>query len=312
MESEEFGNYSSISFDNNVAQRVIPDVVFTLICLVAAMANTILIYIIFKFRRLHTVPNFFLANWAIADLATLLTTPSTYRLIAMLDNISLSGMFMCSLYGIGAAAQVTLIIYVFLLTLDWCLAAYFENASMKFRKYTKFYIFAIWIFMFLFLCLSIVFCINRHFFHGLHAFMVVFGFMGLFLFVTVLQICRAVRKCRRRTLNYPTIMLTITTSFVLSWFAAFVNVFAMFGFGIFHRSVEYISATLLFCTSIIVFIIFYRGSPDFQACLSRLFRRNKINYEEADFNFHSTGRKPIVKNISHCSFNNKEQNVFVC
>ncbi|KAF5298885.1 hypothetical protein FQR65_LT09536 [Abscondita terminalis] len=209
MESEEYGNFSSISFDNKVAQRVIPDVVFTLVCMVAVMANSSLIYTILKFKRLHTVPNLILANWAIADLVTLLTTPSFYRLIAILDHVSLSGMFMCSLYGIGAASQI----------------------------------------------------------------------------------CRAIRKCKRRALNYPTVMLTVTTSFVLSWFAAIVNLFVMFGFGIFHRIVE--------------------GSSDFQACLSRLFRRNKSNYEEADFNFHSTGRKPIAKNISHCSFNNKEQNVFV-
>ncbi|KAF5298883.1 hypothetical protein FQR65_LT09534 [Abscondita terminalis] len=172
MESEEFGNFSSVYFDNNDTHRVIQDVAFTLVCVVAVLVNLVLIFTIFKFRKLHTEPNVILANWAIANLALLLNTPSTYRLISALDKVSLSGMFMCSLYGIGAAAQLTLIIYVFLLTLDWCLAAYFENASKKFRKYTKFYIYAIWIFMCLLLCLSVVFCINRRFFHGLHALMV--------------------------------------------------------------------------------------------------------------------------------------------
>ncbi|KAK4876083.1 hypothetical protein RN001_012505 [Aquatica leii] len=312
MESEENGNYSTISFDNESTQHIVQDVIFTLICIVAMTANVLLICTTFKFKRMRTVPHIILANWAIADLTCLLTTPSTYRLIVMADRISLSSLFMCTLYEVGSAAQVTVIIYAFLLSLDWYIAAYFENASKKFRKYINFYIVIIWISMFSVLCISIVFCINRYFAHWIYVIMASFGYICLFLFIIVLQICRIVRKCRRRELSYPTLMLTIATALVLSWFMSFAHMCVMGIQGVFFRIIGIISMTLLFCTGILVFIILYKKSNDFHACLNRLLKRDRNNYEEADFNFHSSGRKPIVKNIAHCSFNNKEQNVFVC
>ncbi|KAK5645375.1 hypothetical protein RI129_006675 [Pyrocoelia pectoralis] len=312
MESEQFGNFSNLTFDaTSSAHYIIQDVIFTILCFVAMLANVGLIYTIFHFRRMRTVPNLILANWAIADLSCLLTTPSTYRLIALMDNISLSSLFMCSLYEIGNTAQVATLFFAILLSIDWYIAAYFENTSKTFRKYMKFYLAVLWVCMFCVLCIGVVYCVYNYFANFVLATIIFFSYCALFLFIIIAQMCNCVRRCKSRRVTYPKLMLNVATAFTISWFFGFVNFFIMTAVNKYYRIVEIISSILVFCTSIIIFMIMYRQDNDFHACINNVLRRDRSGYEEANFDFRTPVRKPIVKNGAQCLFSNKDQNVFM-
>uniref|UniRef100_A0A1Y1KMV9 G-protein coupled receptors family 1 profile domain-containing protein n=1 Tax=Photinus pyralis TaxID=7054 RepID=A0A1Y1KMV9_PHOPY len=313
MEAEEFGNFSNLTFDaTSSAHYFVQDMLFTMLCFVAILANVGIIYTTFHFRRMRTVPNIILANWAIADLSCLLTTPSNYRLIAILDNISLPGVFVCSLYEVGNSAAMATLFFAIFLSTDWCIAAFFESASKKFRKYTVHYLLVFWVCVLGVLCVGVVYCIHNYLSYLIQAIMILIAYCTLLLFVVTLQICNCVKKCRRRRVSYPKLMLNISTAFTISWFIGFVNLFIMAGANRFYRVVEMISSIFLYCTSIMIFIILYRQSNDFHACVNNILRRDRSGYEEANFDFHTPVRKPIVKNGANCLFSNRDQNVFIC
>lgn len=313
MESEEFGNFSNLTFNaTSSAHYFVQDLVFTMLCLVAILANVGIIYTTFHFKRMRTVPNIILANWAIADLSCLLTTPSNYRLIAVLDNISLSGGFVCTLYEASHTAQVATLFLAIFLSVDWCIATYFESASKKVRKYTMYYLLVFWMCVLGVLCVGVVYCVHSYLAYLIQAIMIFIAYCTLLLLVLTLQICNCVKRCRRRRVSYPKLMLNVATAFAMSWFIGFVNLFIMAGASRYYRIVEMISAIFICFTSIIIFIILYRQSNDFHACINNILRRDRSGYEEANFDFHPPVRKPIVKNGANCLFSNRDQNVFIC
>lgn len=140
MEYEDINlNISDLTIDSEVTVESSKDhlpfeVMFTIFCIVGVIADAMSIYIIFHFKRMRTVSNIILANWYIFDLVTLVVAPSAYRIISVLENLSISEKLVCTLSAVSSFAHIAIVVIPMVVTIHWALAAFWPGAYAKARR----------------------------------------------------------------------------------------------------------------------------------------------------------------------------------
>lgn len=263
-------------------QFLVQETVFTLFCVVGICADAAIIYTVFCFKRLHTVPNIFLANWAIADLCSLIVTPSSYRVISVIESVSVSQEFICFLFHTDLIFHSTAMIFMVVLSLDWCLSAFFRRVLESFRNYYKISVGSIWVIALLLCSISTRLCIKRMY-HFIPGYLLLFSYCTLLLFVVALQLFRCTQRViKREHTNHPTLMLTLATIFVLNWLVGLLN-FLVYELGgpDYHWLVTIFTQCVIFASAIINFILMYRFNNDFHACVRQALKRSDERYVNA-------------------------------
>ncbi|KAF5298886.1 hypothetical protein FQR65_LT09537 [Abscondita terminalis] len=262
----------TVDTDGNVnysasRDRIAKEVVLTIFFVVGMFADVAIFYTIFCFKRIRTVPNIFLANWAVADLLCLMLAPSGYRILSVIAKSSISHEFMCFLEEFGASFHITVILFIIVTLIDWFIAAHFGGASERFRNNYVLVISVIWVF-------AIVFAI------------------------VVLQTSRLVQKLRRSPINSPTMNLTLATAFLGCSLLSIINIFSSYFFWA-HPALEVITIVVLFSNSVINLILLFTLNRDFRECFLLAIKCKGHNYEDVvpEFNNpirHSNNRKSDI------------------
>lgn len=300
MDYEDSSNFTNTTNTENVKKLIhliFQEIIYTIFVAIGIIADGFIIYTIFKFKRMHSVPNILLANWAIADICSLIANPSSYRLITTFDNSEALHNVVCSLLHIDLAFHNNAVLFIFALLLDWCFAVYFPSRLEKLRNAYKIFIGILWTFILIYSVLSIRFCIKKIQFF-VSALLFVFSYFGLCIFLTLLHSIRCIQKCRKKQSNYSNLMLIIGTVYTLSWLLGFLDLFVIMI--MVHPALSFISECCTFVSAIVTFVLLFRLNKDFQACFLQILKRPENRYAETlpepDFSnkdIHNAATMPI-------------------
>ena len=107
-------------------------ILYTIICVVGLLGNTLVIYVICRFSGMQTVTNVYILNLAIADDCFLIGIP--FLLITMRNRTWPFGKFMCESYMISTSInQFTSSIFVFVMSADRYVAVCHPISQHKYR-----------------------------------------------------------------------------------------------------------------------------------------------------------------------------------
>ncbi|KAK4876084.1 hypothetical protein RN001_012506 [Aquatica leii] len=259
--------------------RIAKEVILTIFFVFGMSADVAIFYTIFCFKRIRTVPNIFLANWAIADLLCLMVAPSGYRILSVMAKTSLSHEFMCFLEEFGATFHVTVLLFIIVTLIDWFIAAHFGGASEKYRNNYVIIIGAIWVFAIIFASIFSGICFHYYsvFVHQILALLISYSLV--LLLVVVLQLSRVVQKFRQSPINSPTMNLTLATAFIGCSLLSIINIMSAFFFW-YHPAFEIITVVVLFCSSIINLILLLTLNREFRECFVLAVKCKSYNYED--------------------------------
>lgn len=241
------------------------EIVFLICCTIAFIADVLIIFTILRFKQMRNVRNLFIANWAAIDVCSLVVTPTGYRILSIFSNFSISSRAKCILFELGAASHYMVIICVFIVLLDWFIAAYFLNASRKIRSYHKIFLGLTWGVFILIVILYCYGCKNGWYNYFLHTFATFFTLCGVTLFIIILHIINGVQKCRKKPLEYPKLGLHLGTCFIMCYIMAVANIFLVDFLRMYHPFFAIISACFVFCNGIANLIVLYFCDTHFQA-----------------------------------------------
>lgn len=295
MDYDDVGNYT---FDEEImpgrsAADIAREIVFIIFCLVGVCADAAIIFNILRLQRVRTVPNILLANWAIADLCSLLVAPSGYELIHVLENISMSPEFLCGLQHFGSVLHLTVVVFVMIISADWFIEAYFPIKSETIRNYHRYVIGATWITSLLFCGVNTGICLSGR--NTRFAVYLLYSSFWLLLAITIaLQSSRAVRKyLLKRPVDCPSLMLTLATAFAGSWLLSYITAWISY-----NMVIQTIAVGMVFSNSIVNFTILYLLDKDFQSCLLQALKRPGSGYEDSI----AGSDNPAYKNFANDSF----------
>lgn len=263
------------SFNDSLAHEIL----FGLCCTAAFFADLSIVYTILYFKRMRTVSNILIANWAIFDILTLLVTPSGYRLIFLFEHLTVPRTFLCVLFKLGSGLHLNLIFYVFIVLIDWSLAAYFPKISKKIRVFYKYILGFSWAVL---IILSIVYvntCRTLYFYNYFNVIAMLITFSTMTLYVIILHCVRAVQKCRRVPQDYSNVSLYLITSFVCCNILAFFNLLLIEFNSLYEPIYATIGACAAFCNSIVTLTLLYFFDRNFKAYFLQILRCNAKKYE---------------------------------
>lgn len=253
------------------------EIIFSIFCVIGICADVIIIYSIFHFKQIRTVSNIFIANWAIADLSSLVITPSAYRLISVIEAFSLSIKFECILYEVGTLMHIAVLIFVSLLLVDWCLSVYFYNLYKEYKLYYKRVIGIIWIVIILPNCIAVGMCLGDSFMLTDTIFVYIFCFVLLALLI--IQMINIVLRIKKIVLRSNNMSLTLATTYIVVLTISICIVFS-----INYMSYGFLSILVncaIFSNSIVNLAILFYFDKDFQACVNQIFKKPNQKYSEA-------------------------------
>lgn len=306
MDYEDFNNLTSQDVEEQSIHLVFQEIIFTLFVVIGITADIAIIYTIVRFKILHTTPNILLANWALADIFSLLFNPSSYRTITAINQSDTIQDMICILFQADLAFHNNAILFIFSLLVDWCISAYFPRILERTRKYYKIYVGILWTFVSLYCILSARFCLKKInvYVSGILFF---FDYLGLFLFVIIIHIVRAIRRWKLKESNYSNLMLIVGTSYTLCWVLGFLD-FVLLEVGSVHPMVPFLAECCTFLSAIIILYILYRLDRDFEACFLQLFKRPKDRYENIISDQEAYDAPPQGSSTSHLINDGKEFN----
>jgi len=310
MDYDETVNISTFDSNDEMPASVSRDhltqeIIFTIFFIIGICADILIIYTILRFKRMRSVPNIFLANWAIADLCCLVVTPSAYRLTSALKHFSLSHEFICFMEESGATLHITVILFVMVVVLDWFIAAYFGGASEKFRSRYKIVIGSIWLFAIIWSSIYSIMCMSISYYLIHQEYLLLLCYAAVLLAVIVFQGSRVIQKIRNVSVDYPTLMLTLPTAFIINSVLSFLAL--IFDVPFRHQAFEIIAVCLLFSSSIVNLILLYFLDKDFHACFLQAMKRSGDRYEETISEFDNPIRNTDHKDNVKISFHNSEE-----
>lgn len=263
------------AFEGHATQRFAFELILFFLGLLGISVDTAISYTIFKFRKLRTPPNIFLASWSLADGCSLFWTPVNYKILLYNDHIPSVGR--CALYELESSVHSIVVLSMILLTLDWCLANYFPSRSETFRVHYNIAVGLAWgVPGFLFL-VNLVLCVKER--GNLPTFLMSgFGVLCLAGFVLALQISRPIRKCRGQLESEPSPMLLMTTTYVIFLTVAYVVVVSFRGFS---RSLSnFLLESIMYTTAPRNFLIMVWLHPDFKSYVKQALRCSRHKYVE--------------------------------
>ncbi|KAF2893235.1 hypothetical protein ILUMI_12939 [Ignelater luminosus] len=277
------------------------------------LADTAIIYGIYRFKRLKTPSNVFLANWAIADLLSIVTVPTIIVNYVLIFDPS-SYIYTCLTTHATVTCHLAVTVFGLLLSIDWCTAAYWPRISDKVRNRYLFIIVAIWLVLLLFYILSSALCISGiHFYFNVIIF-VIFYAINL-LFVIVLQCTRIVQKCRTGSITYPESLngrLAIISIITFSYLLAAVNVALEYA-NVYHSSYDYIatyactiiSAITVLASSVVTLGVLCWFDKNFRLCVFPIGSNTHARFENE---VSETEESPATFNNSN-HLSNSNQNI---
>lgn len=280
MDNDTFNNntFDDDAIPSSFAGLIAQEVIYTIFAVTGVILNVASIYTINRFKQLKTVPNLLFSNWAIADSLSLLITPSTFRLLLMIDNFDLHPKYQCAILEADLIFHNVAILLMIIISFDWCFATYFPNVLKRVRQCCKFVILVMWGFAFFFVIITVRLCI-RKIRHWTTVLVLISLYLLLLLCTIVNQISRCVQKCRKIDSRHSTLMLNISSTYTICWFPGFIFYSFVDLFHI-HPLLAFVTESPIFCCTIINFVIMYKGNHEFQACLRQLLKHSRERYTE--------------------------------
>ncbi|KAF2893234.1 hypothetical protein ILUMI_12938 [Ignelater luminosus] len=236
------------------------------------IADAAIIYGIFRFRRLRTIPNIFLANWAIANMLSIMILPTNL-------GVAMFGLFyeyLCLLVHATVTLHLAALLFGILLLFDWCTAVYYQRISEKLRKRYVTLIATLWSIVLLFYSLSAGLCISDvHYYFTVILFVIVYVIN--ILIVIALQCSRIVQKFKANPITYPNLLtarLTVLTIITLSYLfgtihltLSYFDVYARHYNFIFTHIALILSAISVLSSSVVILGVVCWLDKDFRLCL---------------------------------------------
>ncbi|KAF2888773.1 hypothetical protein ILUMI_17400 [Ignelater luminosus] len=234
--------------------------ILVVVCVISICTNLAITFTIFfnYSKNLKTVPNILIANWAVADLITLILSPIVNVGYTVLEYDSEGVIVFDFLAEFRVIFFNTSIFFALALVTDWCLASYFLKSSNQFRKYYKYVIASVWGYTLIFVCLSIGFNVTYGPFYIVPLVLTHFSYPILAFLVVLMHF---VRICK--STNNPALTLMLATIFVVCWFEFWITMtYIIFG-NLYFSFLEIPT----YIPGIIIFIILYFKDQDFQTHL---------------------------------------------
>lgn len=241
-----------------------------IVCILGIFANLAIICTIFSFKRLRTVPNMLLGNWAIADMYPMV-------IIFFISVLSIFGDFIYAPVTVlnvvvetEAVLCNTVLSFVVVSLIDWYLASYHYKLSERYRKHYKSIIIVLWVLTVLLIGVSVI--VNLQ---GKSFYIPLVSFFFIYILVTVLLIIahciRCIQNCEEKISGYSTLTLVFATVLVLLWFTRWLNSFMEVD------SYYFLNLLLIpnFFPSIIIVITMYCKDKEFRVCFVNLWRCTK-------------------------------------
>ncbi|XP_044272063.1 kappa-type opioid receptor-like [Tribolium madens] len=213
------GNFSDELVESQVPlhERIFLEL-FTLVALLSLAANSLLIFVIVKYKKLRKdATNVIFLHVNILQAVYFFSAPLTWRtaIYFFLDSPVHFTVF-CALFQIEACVGAAIIGFLFLLICDSYLKIYYKEKYRKFCRIYKFFIIVIYILMLCTCTITVNVCFGRHMF----AFTYVFIFFAICVAIAILIIIDIIHVFRKRKLtNYKdsNIGLVVANFYFLLW-----------------------------------------------------------------------------------------------
>ncbi|KAJ8982900.1 hypothetical protein NQ317_004330 [Molorchus minor] len=112
--------------------QIIQTILFTVVCLVGLVGNTLVIYVVIRFSKMQTVTNMYIVNLAIADECFLIGIP--FLIATLLHRHWIFGYFACKVYMISTSInQFTSSILLCIMSADRYIAVCHPISSPRWR-----------------------------------------------------------------------------------------------------------------------------------------------------------------------------------
>lgn len=270
--------------------RIYQEIAVTIFLGIGICADLAIAYTILQFKRLKTPTNIFIANWAIADMCSLIVTPSVYGLMSVITRLPIPYAFLIVVEVFGLLLHVLVMVFAITVLLDWFISAYFEKIAQKIHDNYKILVTVLWL-----LCIgygAILSILSLETYYFIHVPYLVVGCYFLLILLTIVCHCsRAVQKCRKKQILYSTFSLYLATAYAGESLLGilgilFINIVK------FHKALFVFIGCLFFSSSVVNLVLFYFFDTDFQACFRQVLKRTGDSYEESICNFDN----PLIHN----------------
>ncbi|RZB41625.1 7tm 1 domain containing protein [Asbolus verrucosus] len=187
------------------------------ITLVAIVADVLIIYVIARFKNLHTTTNIYILNWSLCNVLFLILSPINFTVLAFLEYVSRE--ITCVWFGEILITLTGNFIFALALTFDWYTLNFCsQSLFVKIRRYYKFEIMSIWIIIVL---LSFYIC-----FHCILPIMHEWIFIVVtvsFVFMFIIQIVRLIKLKTSSVIDEKSkLTLILVSSYFLCWVPNYV------------------------------------------------------------------------------------------
>lgn len=268
---------------------------YTVLSIACIIANSLLIFVILKHRRLRKEKeNIILLNWCILNTFFMVTQPTTFR-IGMYWTKMWNFTTFCVLEQTEYTALFGDIILIELLLLYWFLKVYYPRASRKLSAHLHFVLIVVYLVFVACVALHIETCVNRYF--GFSEVILIFAYGIFILFMIAMNITHLVK---RRKLVQPTTISNIPYILSNIFFVAIFPLLIFFiisgCFGVHYYAIMsffIISFFLGIMNPIYFFITLYKFDRNFNTFLGYVLRCKCNQYGNDEMQ-----EEPVVYNTT--------------
>lgn len=243
------------------------------------LANAIIVYSIFHYKTLTTIPNIFLANWSIADFLSIISIPIFTAIYVMLSPHE---PYAYSCFSVQAIIILHVVVLWFgiLLSIDWLAAVYCIRISGKLRRCYCAVVTFIWIAAFLLYLLCASLCLSDVYYYVSVVLFFIFYAISQ-LFAIMLESHTIMNRSKINSTSYQssiqtrllviTVILCSYLTGVIFLVLEYLNIFKSIYDDVFKRFCVFVSVLPIFCRSVIGLGILYYLDGDFRSCLLPVF-----------------------------------------
>lgn len=248
---------------------------------ISAVANVLIVYVIFRYSTMRTKPNIYLANWCICNFLVMILAPPTLKIFEIFDSASED--FVCfweeSLYGFLVGNLMFVVIYL----LDWYIVTYCkQGCSVTCRNVSIYIIIITWIIILGLTIASITFCL-QNLSQPLTLACFIFGFFIVFIVIILVYILRFIQKRMSSiVLEKSTIELILVSSYFLCWLLNWVSLYMQLFLRLYiNEDFESMTFFIGYSNAWIMVILLYYFDKSFKVCFRNTFR---LKLEDFDSN----------------------------
>lgn len=265
--------------------------------------NAVIIYIIFHYKRLQTMTNIILANWAIAHSGFLLVIFDFFRLMSVICDLDIPSIVMCFVFQLQESCFLLVVTFMNWMIINWCLGAYWPEKQMWFRKHFKIILAVIWGALALWTTALSVLCELKIYFKYRY-FLTPLSFYVLIGIVIGTHIVSGIQKFRKKVSRQSALMKMIPTVLILTWiFAIFLNLLLSFSGWWYLAIMDIIAILTVYSNPYVVLIMLLRYHKGFQSCFYQTLKRSKIYSSES---LDNSSQESIANDKVHVTFDSGE------